>query len=79
MELPPGLNPKAIAQRVAEFRAKRAKGEPCFSLEEEIQATKSAGLGDTMAKITSKMGIKPCPSCKKRQQWANRIFPYGGQ
>ena len=74
MELP--FTPEQLAQRIEEFRAKRARGEPCLSPEAETQAAKSAGFGDTIAKITSKMGIKPCPSCKKRQQWANRIFPY---
>ena len=52
--------------------------EPCWShltcMAE--RARKSRGLGDTIAKITTKLGIKPCKGCKKRQKWLNRIFPY---
>lgn len=36
----------------------------------------SKGLGDTVAKITSKVGIRPCGGCKKRQKWLNKQFPY---
>lgn len=34
------------------------------------------GLGDVVAKMTQKMGIKPCGGCKKRQQWLNEKFPF---
>jgi hypothetical protein len=37
---------------------------------------KSKGLGDTIAKITSSVGIKPCGGCKKRQEALNKAFPY---
>lgn len=36
----------------------------------------STGLGDTIAKITTALGIKPCGGCKKRQTWLNEHFPY---
>jgi hypothetical protein len=36
----------------------------------------SKGLGDTIKKITSKMGVKQCGGCKRRQQKLNRLFPY---
>ena len=36
----------------------------------------SRGLGDTIAKITKAVGIKPCKGCKKRQKWLNEKFPY---
>lgn len=36
----------------------------------------SRGLGDTVAKATSKLGIKPCGKCKKRQNKLNKILPY---
>lgn len=39
-------------------------------------ARKSKGLGDTIAKVTSAVGIKPCGGCKKRQEKLNKIFPY---
>jgi hypothetical protein len=38
---------------------------------------KSRGLGDTLAKITSAVGIKPCGGCKTRQEALNRLVPYG--
>lgn len=37
---------------------------------------KSRGLGDTIAKLTSAVGIKPCGGCKKRQEWLNKAIPY---
>ena len=37
---------------------------------------KSRGLGDTVAKITQAVGVKPCGKCKKRQQKLNEMFPY---
>lgn len=36
----------------------------------------SRGLGDTIAKATKAVGIKPCGGCKKRQKWLNDRFPY---
>ncbi len=36
----------------------------------------SRGLGDTIAKITSAVGIKPCGGCARRREKLNRIFPY---
>lgn len=39
-------------------------------------ARKSRGVGDTIAKITNKVGIKTCGGCKKRQKWLNEKFPY---
>lgn len=37
---------------------------------------KSQGFGDTVKKITDKMGIQQCGGCKKRQEWLNKYFPY---
>jgi hypothetical protein len=37
----------------------------------------SKGLGDTVKKVTEKLGIKQCGGCKKRQEKLNRLFPYG--
>lgn len=36
----------------------------------------SEGLGDTIAKVTTAIGIKPCKGCKKRQAKLNKLFPY---
>lgn len=37
---------------------------------------KTHGLGDTIAKITKAVGIKPCGGCRKRQKKLNDLFPY---
>lgn len=39
----------------------------------------SKGLGDTVTKITSKLGITPCGGCQKRKEWLNEKFPYENQ
>ena len=36
----------------------------------------SRGLGDTFAKVTSAIGIKPCGGCKERQEKLNKLIPY---
>tara|TARA_Y100001938_G_C7722420_1_gene250600 strand:+ start:175 stop:336 length:162 start_codon:yes stop_codon:yes gene_type:complete len=36
----------------------------------------SKGLGDTIKKITDKMGVKQCGGCRKRQEQLNRLVPY---
>jgi hypothetical protein len=43
----------------------------------EIHMEVSRGLGDTIAKITSAVGIKPCGGCKERQEILNKLVPYG--
>ena len=37
---------------------------------------KSRGLGDTVAKLTKAVGIKPCGGCAKRQAKLNNLVPY---
>tara|TARA_B100000686_G_scaffold278342_1_gene298256 strand:+ start:160 stop:330 length:171 start_codon:yes stop_codon:yes gene_type:complete len=37
---------------------------------------KSRGLGDTVKKVTEKLGIKQCGGCKKRQKALNKLLPY---
>ena len=34
------------------------------------------GLGDSMAAVLKRFGVKPCESCKNRREVLNRIFPY---
>ena len=41
-----------------------------------VKRTDPRGLGDTMANVLKKFGVKPCESCKKRQGVLNKIFPY---
>jgi hypothetical protein len=40
------------------------------------RGNKSEGLGDTVKKITQKLGIKQCGGCQKRQASLNKLFPY---
>ncbi len=37
---------------------------------------KSRGLGDTVAKLTTALGVKPCGRCKQRQDKLNKLLPY---
>lgn len=39
----------------------------------------SKGLGDTVKKITAKLGIRQCGACKRRQEKLNKMFPYKSQ
>jgi len=34
------------------------------------------GLGDAMAGVLHKLGIKPCESCLRRRDKLNKIFPF---
>ena len=34
------------------------------------------GLGDTIASMTNKLGIRSCGGCKKRQRWLNNKVSY---
>ena len=36
----------------------------------------SRGLGDTIAKVTKAVGVKPCGPCERRRQWLNARVPY---
>ena len=66
---------KEIEKKLEERR--KAIAALDFSKMEIVRDKKeSEGLGDTIAKITTKIGIKPCGACKKRQKKLNEIFPY---
>tara|TARA_R110000824_G_scaffold95520_1_gene229649 strand:- start:635 stop:802 length:168 start_codon:yes stop_codon:yes gene_type:complete len=43
---------------------------------EREKRRRALGLGDTIAKITKAVGIKPCGGCKKRQDKLNKLWPY---
>ncbi len=59
-----------FARRVAELRQQhREKHRNCHE-------PPSRGLGDTVAKLTKAVGIKPCGGCKERQKKLNEMFPY---
>ena len=36
----------------------------------------SRGLGDTIKKVTGKLGVRQCGGCEKRQATLNKLFPY---
>lgn len=38
--------------------------------------SESKGLGDSIAKLTKAVGIKPCKSCEKRKNILNNLFPF---
>jgi hypothetical protein len=44
--------------------------------EDAVKPRASAGLGDTIAKITKAVGVQPCSGCKERQEKLNKWFPY---
>jgi hypothetical protein len=52
----------------------KAKDIPGDSI--KVPAPKSRGLGDTIAKMTLAVGIKPCGGCKKRAELLNKLVPY---
>ena len=38
--------------------------------------SESKGFGDSIAKLTKAVGIKPCKSCEKRKNILNKLFPF---
>ena len=50
--------------------------DPHIEMPKSPDPEKSKGLGDTIKKVTNKLGIKQCGGCKKRQEKLNRLFPY---
>lgn len=44
--------------------------------EQILEPLPSKGLGDSIAKVTSFLGIEPCEPCKQRKDTLNRLFPY---
>ena len=50
--------------------------DPEIPKPDKPEDNKSKGLGDSIKKVTDKLGIKQCGGCKKRQDKLNRLFPY---
>ena len=48
----------------------------CGILVEADGSYQSRGLGDTIAKVTSAVGIKPCRGCNERIEKLNKLVPY---
>jgi hypothetical protein len=40
------------------------------------EADEMEGLGDAVARVTKKVGIKECDGCKKRRKWLNEKVPF---
>jgi hypothetical protein len=36
----------------------------------------SAGLGDSIKKFTTALGVTPCTGCNRRSRYLNKAFPY---
>lgn len=79
---------KGIVCGIGEFQGKSISEGVCLNLcpkydgprDDSAQvAVKSQGLGDTLTKITTAVGIRPCGGCKRRADWLNKAFPYGQQ
>ena len=60
-------------RKTPEPRAHEGAGNP---QSDWSPAQPSRGLGDTIAKATSKLGITPCEGCKERQAALNKLVPY---
>ena len=61
---------------IYECRIKGLSIEKSIKNNHWIDKKESKGLGDSIAKITESVGVKPCGGCKKRKEALNRIFPY---
>ena len=63
----------------AELALKVSNGEALTKEEQKFYdnpSGESSGLGDTIKKITDKLGIPQCGGCKERQKILNRWMPY---
>ena len=58
------------------FKVPEGSSPRCGCKQPRPEGEVSVGLGDTIAKVTTAMGIKPCGKCKKRQEALNKAFPY---
>ena len=64
---------------IAEYEigaGKKVSSENQFAGFKRPENKKSRGIGDTIAKMTAAVGIKPCGGCKKRQEYLNKKMPY---
>jgi len=67
----------AIRQKkMRAFLKKNAWDEAAYKLWLRGNNSKPRGLGDTIAKLTKSVGVKPCGGCNKRQAKLNQLFPY---
>ncbi len=63
----------------AKYRARRAHefgNDPNFACPFG-RGEVSKGAGDTVAKITRRLGVEPCAGCEERRAKLNQLLPYG--
>jgi len=48
------------------------------ALTERFVRERGPGLGDLVARSTRALGIQPCPPCKRRQEYLNRLGARAG-
>jgi len=77
-----------LESKLAELKGKVPSDEDRAEVKRLVEARKlemdaklpesgeSRGLGDTIKKVTNKLGIKQCGACKRRQLKLNHMFPY---
>jgi hypothetical protein len=74
-----------LEQMLALFNTRKLTEEESAKLKElyekreaewKASGQKSSGVGDTIKKVTDKLGIKQCGGCKRRQAILNQMFPY---
>jgi len=70
----PGFCP-LMNREMSKVRHAECKSKPHY-FEMFLKEAKSVGLGDTVAKVAGKLGIRKCGGCAKRQTALNRWFPY---
>jgi hypothetical protein len=67
-------------QYLAMMAKYRGQPRPSLNVEgpptAEWPAPRPRGLGDTIARVTKALGIKPCGGCQKRQEALNKLVPY---
>lgn len=65
----------ALPADAPDFACPHGKGWG-HSVPPPVPEVPSRGLGDTVAKVLKRVGIKPCGGCKKRQERLNKLLPY---
>lgn len=51
--------------------------DPRRPLRVPLPFRRQVGLGDVIARATQAVGIQPCPPCKQRQAYLNRLLVFG--
>jgi len=54
----------------------RTSDRPVYMRSCDGAPPQSRGLGDTVAKVTRRLGVRKCGGCGRRQLLLNRLVPY---